>query len=253
MKTGSSLFKSGFLLNTPNRNGNPTSSAKSDDIIRPQQSREEELRIQDVQDAIQSDRIQQGRLAGVLITWDLKMDYPPCFWLEFTSDSFLQNALNDPAVASLLASDDPEIQLAIQVFSQNPALALTQFAHRADVIEALKSFAGHFGNHLTRLSETPSVQAKSKAQTDTNDESRLQPLVQIPQELDQSEKDLIKRVMADREVQSALKDVRVQQVMLKMKAGDPEGYRLLRTYSQDADMQHKIRKLVQVGLLQFQS
>jgi hypothetical protein len=75
--------------------------------------------------------------------------------------------------------------------------------------------------------------------------------VTIPEDLPAHEKELVRRVMRDQAVQDALKDERVQEIMMTLRTRPQDYTKVFQKYVNVPDMKPKIQKLIDIGLLQW--
>ncbi|KAJ3056042.1 hypothetical protein HK097_008279 [Rhizophlyctis rosea] len=195
----------------------PVSKIKELPFIKPTQSKEDTLRIDEVQKAMQE---------GMSLL-DKKEWLTPTLLHAISSSPRLQRAFSDPQFqqfASALSS--PHAPKVLQQASKE----------RPDLVEALKELAGLLGEEMDRLADRD---VREKVREVEGDEG-----------LDEGEKALVRRVLEDREVQDALKDPRIQKLMVEMQRNPPELHRMMATA--DNDMRKKIQKLLECGLLSIQ-
>ena len=164
------------------------------------------------------------------------------------SESLLDRMMSDPALSQLFM--DPECQQILNMFSQHPQEALKHYQHRPDIVEALKSVAGHFGNHFTALADEQEKDKKQKGSANSRS-TVMTPVVTIPEDLPAHEKELVRRVMRDQAVQDALKDERVQEIMMTLRTRPQDYTKVFQKYVNVPDMKPKIQKLIDIGLLQW--
>ena len=140
----------------------------------------------------------------------------------------------DPAIAPLFQQHDEsggDFSQAIDLFTTNPELAMKRYGHRPEIMNALRAFSGHFGEQLSRMADVadqrnkggvsggPSGGAsggaagggvarsdkeravlvdKSAAGTAGTD---ITPFFQVPDDLPEHEKELVRKVLCDTKVQ----------------------------------------------------
>ncbi|KAJ3288376.1 hypothetical protein HDU79_004915 [Rhizoclosmatium sp. JEL0117] len=151
-----------------------------------------------------------------------------------TTDFFTQIE-KDPVLAK--AFEDPEFQRAIDAMTKNPQAAFTKYAkERPDLMDAMRRFSGLLG------AQFESMAAK--------EEKAAVRSVPIPEDLPNFEKELIRKVQTDPELQEILKDPRVMKILMSRDQKSPEFQQALR--SKDPEIRRKIEKLVSVGFLSIQ-
>jgi arsenate reductase-like glutaredoxin family protein len=151
------------------------------------------------------------------------------------TDGFLEQLMRHPALNKLFSSNDPEISDAIAMFSSNPAEAMEYYKEKPVYLDALKAFAGMLGSHFERMGEEqdrrreelglskdqpaytgpkivelteddedvvvkPAIRVKQKPVVMANEDA-IRPALTIPSDLPDHEKELIRRVMSDPELQ----------------------------------------------------
>ncbi|KAJ3300375.1 hypothetical protein HK104_001338 [Borealophlyctis nickersoniae] len=109
-------------------------------------------------------------------------------------------------------------------------------AERPDLVEALRELAGLLAEEMDILA-------------DKETEERIK-TVEIPEDLPDHEKELVRRVQEDKGLQEALKDPKIQRFLMEIRGNPPLLARALATA--DQDMQKKLKKLIESGLLQVQ-
>ncbi|KAI9137555.1 hypothetical protein BKA69DRAFT_1097093 [Paraphysoderma sedebokerense] len=250
-KTSSAFgFKKGFL-NSPKsvEVASKTSQSaqeksqtimKNDTIpmIKPKRTRENELRLEEVQDAIKSQMslLERG---------------------EWMSESFLTK-IEDSETLSKLYSD-PAFQNFISLLSsadpQKIKEALSKYGHRPEFMSAMKETIGLMGNEFDRLADnqTPPQTKQNNGQQEmkVNDTN---PTGKIPNNLDslnEFERNLVQKVMNDDEVKRILVDREVQALLAHLKSNGANLPQLIQKLS--PSMQRKVQKLIQIGLLSIQT
>lgn len=217
-------FKKGFLtVGSSKKGGSETKQIDGGKkrvdpvpVIRPKQTKEESLQFEQVQKAMAAN-----------MSFLEKGDWrTPDFISRVTSNELLSKAMQNP-----------DFQKAVDLFSTNPTQALAQYGHRPEIMQPLREYMGLMGDHLENFSEET-----SKVRQTTHE-----PMV--PKDLPAHEQELVKRVMADKAVQDILRDPKFQKILAGLQKNPGEAIRYMN--HPDSDIRSKIRKLVEVGLLQI--
>ncbi|KAJ3409674.1 hypothetical protein HDU80_010509 [Chytriomyces hyalinus] len=145
---------------------------------------------------------------------------------DWMTSSFLSRIETNPILAK--AFQDPEFQKATDALSKNPQAAFEKYAReRPDLIVAMKEFSGLLGGQF----ETMAVaQEKGTA-------------VPIPDDLCENEKELVRKVQSDKDLQDILRDAEIQSFLLSVRNNPPELQRAL--FNASPEMRRKIEKLIQ--------
>ncbi|KAG5455630.1 MAG: hypothetical protein BJ554DRAFT_4889, partial [Olpidium bornovanus] len=213
-------FKKGFLTAARPRvtpKGEVRSAPAGDkeiETVRPLQARDESLRFRDVQDAMR-----ESGPAGLLNE-------------AIMSEDFVSRVVNNPALTKAMKS--PEFRAALEMFAKDPKRALAKFGSRPDIIGPLREYSGLLGNRLGELDRVPA---------------------ELPDGLQPHEQELVKvRVLADPEAKSALRDPKFAAIFAEIlknpqTASSVDGAPVMPVKIPF----QKLRKLMEVGLLQLQS
>ncbi|KAI9096133.1 hypothetical protein DFS34DRAFT_624088 [Phlyctochytrium arcticum] len=223
-------FKKGFLsssrsdsLKDAGKKQPPVAKAAQHDalpFIKPTQKADESLRFSEVQDAMKNQ----------MSSLDQQEWLTPEFLEKIEKNPVLAKALNDPAFQQAAADLQKDPEAAFKMYSQT----------RPDLLSALREFAALMGDALSAMPGQP----------ETVEDTLISPAsVPIPNDLPQHEQELIKRVMADKDTQDALRDPKVQRVLAEMQKNPPTLMQALQ--STDRDLQRKLKKLLECGLLQI--
>ncbi|TPX34958.1 hypothetical protein SeMB42_g07245 [Synchytrium endobioticum] len=142
---------------------------------------------------------------------------------EWLTPSFLHQLESHPRLAKLFT--DPEFVMAAESMSKNPEATIRQMSQKKpELLKGLQEFAQLLASHI----DTTFVKPVAEDEPLAPDEQRI-----------------IDRVMKDTVVQDALKDPRVQQVLLKIKENPVE----LSHAMTNAELRPKIQSLINAGLL----
>ncbi|KAI9346989.1 hypothetical protein BDR26DRAFT_855479 [Obelidium mucronatum] len=154
---------------------------------------------------------------------------------EWMTADFLHKIESDAVLAKAFL--DPEFQRAIDALTKNPQAAFAHYAQtRPDLIDAMRRFSGILGAQF----ETLAVKA---------DQDKIK-AVPIPEDLPDHEKELLRQVQSDVELQEILKDPKVMQILMTRDQRSPEFQQAIR--SKDPIIRRKIEKLVSAGFLRIQ-
>lgn len=136
----------------------------------------------------------------------------------------MQKLSNDPAIGTLFrassssSSEPSDVERAIDMFASNPGEAMKRYGHRADIMNALRAFAGHFGEHLGKMGDLEE-EARKVASEDVEREavahvgkapssgSDISEFFQIPNDLPEHERVLVRRVLSDKDVKVGQRDL----------------------------------------------
>ena len=112
------------------------------------------------------------------------------------TSEFLDRIERNPVLAR--AFGDPEFQNAIQALTRNPKAAFEKYTkERPDLVLALREFSGLLGDQM----DTMGSATENNASNTTTSSGKN---VEIPDDLPGHEKELIRRVQSDPEVQVSL-------------------------------------------------
>ncbi|TPX67248.1 hypothetical protein SpCBS45565_g03966 [Spizellomyces sp. 'palustris'] len=201
-----------------------TTPATDIPLIKPKQSPTDNLRIDEVQAAMRSQMSLLDRQ-------------------EWLTPEFLEKIERNPVLTRALT--DPVFQKAATELSRDPQAAFKKYAAtRPDLMAALREFAGLLGDALGGLAD----QQEGQKVKESGKEGASG--FQIPDELPNHEKELVKRVMADPEVQEALRDPKIQKILMEAQKDPPSLAKALNTANKD--VQGKLGCLLKCGLLQIQ-
>lgn len=131
---------------------------------------------------------------------------------EWLNQSFLDKIAATKHLAKVM--NDPGFQGATADFQKDPKMALSKYSNKPEYVEALKEFASLLGSELHQLGEQAPKQPV---------EVPIQKRFDIPNDLPDHEKDLVRRVMSDSNIQEALRDPVVQTLLLKMHKAGSQG------------------------------
>ncbi|KAI8498639.1 hypothetical protein Bbelb_238410 [Branchiostoma belcheri] len=148
--------------------------------------------------------------------------------------------------------EDPRFQQALAKFQRNPALAMQEYGDNPEVQKFFTEFCSILGDHFTNLADTQDSVQPAPVQTTTSPPGADMRVLSStdPTQPTAEDEAKMREILSNPEMQQVLLDKDVQK-LLQMLRTDPLS---AQRYAQSAgpDMQKKIRKLVEAGLLSFQ-
>ncbi|KAJ3207967.1 hypothetical protein HDU67_007109 [Dinochytrium kinnereticum] len=202
--------------------------SRNDEVMtfKPKQTKEEALRFDDVQKAMK----EQLNLLNKQ---------------EWLTPEFLDRIERNPALAR--AVSDPVFQQATQDMKCDPEKAFKKYSReRPDLVLALREFAGLLGDQLEGMAGQ-----SSGAFMGTSSRGSHPAPPPVPDDLPDHEKELVRKVLEDKEVQEVLRDPKMQKILMTIRTNPPE---LQRIWTQsDPATREKLGKLLQCGLLSIQN
>ncbi|KAJ3242191.1 hypothetical protein HDU81_006603 [Chytriomyces hyalinus] len=154
---------------------------------------------------------------------------------DWMTSGFLSRIESNPILAK--AFQDPEFQKATDALSKNPQAAFEKYAReRPDLIVAMKEFSGLLGDQF----ETMAVAQEKETAV----------AVPIPDDLCENEKELVRKVQSDKDLQDILRDPAIQSFLLSVQKDPPELQRAF--FTAPPEMRRKMEKLLQCGFLSVQ-
>jgi hypothetical protein len=120
------------------------------------------------------------------------------------TSEFISRIEGNPQLAK--AFSDPEFQRATELLSKDPEAAFRKYSkERPDLLLALREFSGLLGDQLDKLAPDSDADAKGRGKIATtamtSRTGKSSPSVPIPGDLPNHEKELIRRVQTDLELQ----------------------------------------------------
>jgi hypothetical protein len=108
----------------------------------------------------------------------------------------LQKLAQHPVLSQYFLKEPGEFFAAMDLMGRDPKEAFEKFGHRKEFMDALREFMALLGDHFNALAET-----QDQARKREEDAMAIRETVSIPSDLPDHEKDIIKNVMNDKEVQ----------------------------------------------------
>ncbi|CAH1227415.1 Hypp160 [Branchiostoma lanceolatum] len=174
--------------------------------------------------------------------------------LQKNTDWVTEDLLKKIQSSSSLTSkmEDPRFQQALAKFQRNPALAMQEYGDNPEVQKFFTEFCSILGDHFTKIADKQDSVQPPPVQTTTDPTGADMRVLKStdPNQPTAEDEAKMKEILSNPEMQQVLLDKDVQK-LLEMLRTDPES---AQRYAQSAgpDMQKKIRKLVEAGLVSFQ-
>ncbi|XP_078698008.1 uncharacterized protein LOC144925754 [Branchiostoma floridae x Branchiostoma belcheri] len=169
---------------------------------------------------------------------------------DWVTEDLLKKIQSSSSITSKM--EDPRFQQALAKFQRNPALAMQEYGDNPEVQKFFTEFCSILGDHFTKLSDTQDSVQPAPVQTTTSPPGADMRVLKStdPNQPTAEDEAKMREILSNPEMQQVLLDKDVQK-LLQMLRTDPQS---AQRYAQSAgpDMQKKIRKLVEAGLLSFQ-
>ncbi|ELU12371.1 hypothetical protein CAPTEDRAFT_228977 [Capitella teleta] len=227
-------FKKGFLFGAPTQKEEAKEKSKHDDIpfIKPKNpnAKNERLQMPEVQAA---------------------MDASEAFvknkdtWL---TEDLLKQVTSNPNLSKRLM--DPTFMQAVTEFQTNPQAAMLKYQNNPEMQSFIRDFCRIMGNHLSNLPGNSTDQPPPIAVSDSTAEISVASSTNPKQATAEDERRM-QDILANPEIRTILQDPRVQRLLEVLRTDPDKAQKILQ--SPDPEMAKMIRKLCEVGLLQFQS
>ncbi|KAI9342784.1 hypothetical protein DFJ73DRAFT_842373 [Zopfochytrium polystomum] len=235
-------LKKGFLVSgnvAPSKSkarvnaGQTIAQKESPKLIRAQtKNPQDSLRFSEVQEAMRSQMSQLNEK-------------------DWMTKDFLGRLESNPVLERCFR--DPAFEQAISHFQRDPAGAMQKYGReRPEFVVALREFAGTLGEQFEKMADDREAKHRNPAASSPKSGAiPSEAMPTIPADLPTHERELIKQVQSDPEVQAILRDPNIQKFLLEMRRSPETGRRIL--LSSDDSIRRKVRKLVDIGLLSFQA
>ncbi|XP_022098161.1 serine/arginine repetitive matrix protein 2-like isoform X2 [Acanthaster planci] len=175
---------------------------------------------------------------------------------EWITEDLLSNLEKHPRLARQLT--DPRFAQAVSKFQRNPQQAMEEYKGNAEVQQFFRDFCALLGNHFSTMggASPPSVPSSAPPPQDTirtpNQSSRADIKVKSstnPKQATAADETEIRQILADPEIREILMDQKMQRLIETLRTNPDQGQGII--HSAGPEMQAKIHKLVNAGLLGF--
>ncbi|XP_035685804.1 uncharacterized protein LOC118422389 [Branchiostoma floridae] len=174
--------------------------------------------------------------------------------LQKNTDWVTEDLLKKIQSSSSLTSkmEDPRFQQALAKFQRNPALAMQEYGDNPEVQKFFTEFCSILGDHFTKIADQQDSVAPPPVQTTPTPAGADMRVLQStdPHQPTAEDEAKMREILSNPEMQQVLLDKDVQNLLQMLKT-DPQSAQR-HAQSASPDMQKKIRKLVEAGLLSFQ-
>ncbi|KAK2162369.1 hypothetical protein LSH36_100g12082 [Paralvinella palmiformis] len=175
---------------------------------------------------------------------------------DWVTEDLLHKVENNGTLLHGLSN--PHFMQALNEFQSNPQQALEKYGDNPEVQRFLKEFCALLGDHFTKMPSNTSSQSDGVASGNgiTSESHSEQAEISVhrttkPQQKPADpEEQRVQQILEDPEIRTILLDPDVKSLIDMLRTNPDNAQRLL--YQSDSSLQIKIRRLVDVGLLQFQ-
>lgn len=185
-----------------------------------------------------------GQLPEIAAKMKEANDYMQENQKDWCTPELLNKLAKNPEMMEMMGK--PQFMAAIGEFQKDPAAAKKKYEGSPQVMKFFTDFCGIMGEHLTGLQDTKDAQAKKTGGGGGDagvDRQMITPAAK-------SEEDVqIEAILAKPEVQEALQDPRVMNIMKVLRENPEKGKHLLHESMRDPTLLKRIQVLVQNKLL----
>ncbi|XP_052808084.1 uncharacterized protein LOC128236967 [Mya arenaria] len=182
---------------------------------------------------------------------------------EWVTDDLLKKLEKNEKLSKRL--QDRKFVQAIGEFQRDPKTAMTKYGNNPEVQEFFQDFCGLMGDHFNKLGDKvpgggtsgSSIPQKTSApgpvqtRTQRGGADLAVHSSTDPHQPTAQDEAKMQDILADPEIRDILVDTKIQQLFETLRNNPGSAQRILQTA--DSDLRGKIQKLVQAGLLQFQT
>ncbi|XP_057311676.1 uncharacterized protein LOC130649418 isoform X2 [Hydractinia symbiolongicarpus] len=226
-------FKKGFLLQEKLKPPATQTEKKEDAVIvkKKKENEEDKNVLPEVQKA-------------------MKSQVPLLQSQKWVTEDLLQKILSHPKLSKKFT--DPRFSKAIQQLQTNPQHVMKMCQTNTELREFIQEFCAIMGEHFTGMADVQEKAAvfSSKSKKPHKQENSDVTVAYTRPSLSSDEDDKkMQKILADPEIVSILQAPEIQHLFTVIRSNPNEGPRILKTA--DSASRQKIRKLIDVGLLQF--
>jgi len=165
---------------------------------------------------------------------------------DWCTPELLNKLAKNPEMMEMMGK--PQFMAAIGEFQKDPAAAKKKYEGSPQVMKFFTDFCGIMGEHLTGLQDQKDAEAKNGAGSGGGGDTGVDRQMITP--VAKSEEDLqIEAILAKPDVQEALQDPRVMNIMKVLRENPEKGKALLHESMRDPTLLRRIQVLVQNKLL----
>ncbi|CAH1799856.1 unnamed protein product, partial [Owenia fusiformis] len=237
-------MKKGFLFGAPASKSKQESKPKP--TAKPVNKKTDPINVQEEIPFIKANKEEENtRLSMPEVQDAMKASQNLMNNKEWITQDFLQTIQSRPKLLEKLTN--PVFQQAISDFQTNPEAATMKYKDNTEVFEFFKEFSGILGQHFSELGERE--QSEQPAEPPSGADMKVHSSTN-PNQATAEDEARIQKILADPEIKGAIMDKTVQQLIYTLK-NDPHQAQVI-LQNATPDIQGKIKKLVDVGLLAFQ-
>ncbi|XP_064617638.1 uncharacterized protein LOC135481841 isoform X1 [Liolophura sinensis] len=190
------------------------------------------------------------------------LEIPEVQQAMLASEGLLQNKewLTDDLLSQIQGNDllarrltDPVFVQAIGEFQSDPQGAMLKYQNNSEIQKFFKDFCGIIGDHFTKLGnkqdlEKPSAKAREVDSAGVNVLNSNINSAMAPADEDERR---MQEILANPEIRQILIDPDIQRLVQTLRSNQVQAQSIL--HSADPEMRRKIKKLIDAGLLVFQT